>query len=39
MSQQEAAALIDTAKNDELQPDEFARQVQGGVVAEPAQDW
>lgn len=39
MSRQEAAALIDTAKNDELQPDEFARQVQGGVVAEPAQDW
>ena len=39
MSPQEAAALIDTAKNDELQPDEFARQVQGGAVAEPAQDW
>ena len=36
---QEAAALIDTAKNDELQPDEFARQVQGATVAEPAQDW
>jgi Ca-activated chloride channel family protein len=39
MSPQEAAALIDTAKNDELQPDEFARRVQGGRVAEPAQDW
>jgi Ca-activated chloride channel family protein len=39
MSRQEAAALIDTAKNDELRPDEFARQVQGGRVAEPAQDW
>ncbi|HVO26135.1 MAG TPA: hypothetical protein VMW56_21165, partial [Candidatus Margulisiibacteriota bacterium] len=39
LSQQEAAAVIDTAKNDEMQPDEFARQVQGGVVAEPAQDW
>jgi Ca-activated chloride channel family protein len=39
MSPQEAAALIDTAKNDELQPDEFARQVQGAAVAEPAQDW
>src|SRR5512139_2527341 len=39
MSAQEAAALIDTAKNDELQPDEFARQVQGATVAEPAQDW
>ena len=32
-------AGIDTAKKDELQPDEFARQVQGGAVAEPAQDW
>jgi Ca-activated chloride channel family protein len=39
MSRQEAAALIDTAKNDELRPDEFARQVQGGRVAEPTQDW
>ena len=39
MSPQEAAALIDTAKNDELQPAEFARQAQGEAVAEPAQDW
>lgn len=39
MSPQEAAALIDTAKNDELQPQEFARQVQGARVAEPLQDW
>jgi Ca-activated chloride channel family protein len=39
MSPQEAAALIDTAKNDELRPDEFARQVQRGRVTEPAQDW
>jgi len=39
MSPQEAAALIDTAKNEELQPDEFARRVQGAAVAEPAQDW
>jgi Ca-activated chloride channel homolog len=39
MSPQEAAALIDTAKNDELQPEEFARQVQGAAVAEPSEDW
>lgn len=39
MSPQEAAALIDTAKNDELAPEDFARQAQGGVVAEPSQDW
>ncbi|MFQ5665537.1 MAG: tetratricopeptide repeat protein [Candidatus Binatia bacterium] len=39
MSPQEATALIDTAKNDELRPEEFARQAQGAVVAEPAQDW
>jgi Ca-activated chloride channel family protein len=39
MSPQEAAALIDTARNDEVQPEEFARRVQGGAVAEPAQDW
>jgi Ca-activated chloride channel family protein len=39
MTPQEAAALIDTAKNDELQPEEFARQAQGGAVAEPAHDW
>jgi len=39
MSPQEAAALIDTAKNDELRPEEFVRQAQGGRVAEPAQDW
>jgi len=39
MSPQEAASLIDTARNDELQPDEFARRFQGAAVAEPAQDW
>jgi len=39
MSPQEAAALIDTAKNDEVQPQDFARQVQGGTVVEPAEDW
>ena len=39
MSRQEAAALLDSAKNEELQPEEFARQMQGAAVAEPAQDW
>ncbi len=39
MSPQEAAALVDTARNDELQPGEFARRQQGAAVAEPAQDW
>jgi Ca-activated chloride channel family protein len=39
MSPQEATALIDTARGDELRPDEFVRQLQGGRVAEPAQDW
>jgi Ca-activated chloride channel family protein len=39
MSGPEAAALIDTARNEELQPEEFARQAQGAAVAEPAQDW
>jgi Ca-activated chloride channel family protein len=39
MSPQEASALLDTARDDEIQPEEFARQVQGAAVAEPAQDW
>jgi len=39
LSRQEAAAVIDTARNEELQPDEFARQAQRAAVAEPAQDW
>ncbi|GBD27800.1 hypothetical protein HRbin30_03156 [bacterium HR30] len=36
---QEARALIDTARQEELSPAEFWRQQQHGVVAEPAQDW
>ncbi len=39
LSRQEAATLLDAVKNEELQPDEFARQAQGGAVAEPARDW
>lgn len=38
-AQREAAALIDMAADEELQPDEFARKVQGAGVVEPAQDW
>ena len=39
MSEEEASALIDTAKNEELQPGEFIRQAHGGVMAEPVEDW
>ncbi len=38
-NQQEAAALLDSAKEEELSPEEFARRIQGGAVAEPSQDW
>jgi len=39
MSQQEAAALVDSQRDQEVQPDEVAKRLQGAVVAEPAQDW
>jgi Ca-activated chloride channel homolog len=39
MSQQEAAALLDSQRDQEVQPDEVAKRLQGAVVAEPAQDW
>ena len=39
MSEEEASALIDTAKKEELRPGEFIRQAQGAVVAEPQEDW
>ncbi len=39
MSPDEAAALVDSAKQDEMEPGEFARQAQGATVAEPARDW
>ena len=39
MSEEEASALIDTARNEELQPGEFIRQAHGGVMAEPVEDW
>ena len=31
--------LIDTARNEELSPEEFARQAQRGGVAEAVRDW
>ena len=39
MSEEEASALIDTAKSEELRAGEFIRQAQGGTVAEPVEDW
>ena len=39
LSEEEASALIDTAKSEELRAEEFIRQAQGGVVAEPLEDW
>jgi Ca-activated chloride channel family protein len=39
MSEGEAGALVDAARNDELRPEDFIRQMQGGALAQPAQDW
>jgi len=39
MSKREASALVDAARNDELRPEDFIRQAQGGALAQPAQDW
>jgi len=39
MTQQEAAALLDSQRAQEVQPDEVTKRIQGAVVAEPAQDW
>jgi len=39
MSQQEAAALLDSQRDQEVSPDEVAKRVQGAVVGETAQDW
>ena len=39
MSTDEAQSVIDTARNEELSPEEFARQAQRGGVAEPLRDW
>ena len=39
MSPQEATALLDAQRDQELRPDEMLRQLQGAGEAEPAQDW
>jgi Ca-activated chloride channel homolog len=39
MSPQEAAAVLDSQRDQEVRPDEITKRVQGAVVAEPAQDW
>ena len=39
MSEEEASALLDTAKSEELRAADFIRQAQGGAVAEPLEDW
>lgn len=39
MSADEAQSVIDTARNEELSPEEFARQAQRGGVAEALRDW
>ncbi len=36
MSRQEAAALLDSQRDQELRPDEMAKRLQGAVLAEPA---
>ena len=39
MSQQEAAALLDSQRDQEVQPADVIKKLQGAAVAEPAQDW
>jgi len=39
MSPKEAAALLDSERNQEVKPDEITRHLQGAAVAEPAEDW
>jgi Ca-activated chloride channel homolog len=39
MSRQEAAALLDSQRSQEVQPDEVVKRMQGAAVAEPAEDW
>jgi len=39
MSRQEATALLDAQRDQELRPDEVVRRLEGAVVAEPAEDW
>jgi Ca-activated chloride channel family protein len=39
MSRQEAAALLDAQRAQEVSPEEITKRLQGGVVAGPAEDW
>jgi Ca-activated chloride channel family protein len=39
LSREEAAALLDSQRDQEVAPEEVIRRLQGGVVAEPAVDW
>ncbi len=39
MSSDEARSVIDTARNEELSPEEFAQQAQRGTVTEAVRDW
>lgn len=39
MSPEEAAALVDSQRDQEVRPDEVVKRLEGGVVAEPAEDW
>jgi tetratricopeptide (TPR) repeat protein len=39
MSQQEAAALLDSQRDQEVRPDEIVKRLQGAAVAEPGEDW
>jgi Ca-activated chloride channel homolog len=39
MSRQEAVAVLDSQRDQEVRPDEVIKKLQGAVVAQPAQDW
>ena len=39
LSQREAQALLDSLRDEEVDPEEIIDRLQGGVVAEPARDW
>ena len=39
MSKQEAAAVLDSQRDQEVQPSDVIKKLQGAAVAEPAQDW
>ncbi|MBI1817738.1 MAG: tetratricopeptide repeat protein [Deltaproteobacteria bacterium] len=39
LSKQEAAAVLDSQRDQEVQPGDVIKKLQGAVVGEPAQDW